>query len=104
MDVGVSMGQVKESPIILELTTQIVLYRTQKLASYGYDVRSGSLDVIVETKKDFEMSYGKLPLRQQRPLFNPVAPLRSAEEAFAIPRVLAVPFDNGLSGAVEFTS
>ncbi|XP_039996147.1 transcription termination factor 2, mitochondrial-like [Xiphias gladius] len=80
MDVGVSIEQVKESPNVLELTTQIVLYRVQKLASYGYDVRSGSLDVIVGTKKDFEMSYGKLHLRQQRPLFNPVAPLRSAEE------------------------
>lgn len=80
MDVGVSMEQVKESPNVMELTTQIVLYRIQKLASYGYDVRSGSLDVIVGTKKDFEMSYAKLHLRQQRPLFNPVAPLRSAEE------------------------
>ncbi|XP_071358691.1 transcription termination factor 2, mitochondrial-like [Trachinotus anak] len=80
MDVGVSMEQVKESPNVLELTTQIVLYRIQKLASYGYDVRSGSLDVIVGTKKDFEMSYSKLHLRQQRPLFNPVAPLRTAEE------------------------
>lgn len=80
MDVGVSMEQVKESPNVLELTTQIVLYRIQKLASYGYDVCSGSLDVIVGTKKDFEMTYGKLHLRQQRPLFNPVAPLRSAEE------------------------
>ncbi|XP_071384384.1 transcription termination factor 2, mitochondrial-like [Centroberyx affinis] len=80
MDLGVSMEQVKESPNVLELTTQIVLYRIQKLASYGYDVRCGSLDVIVGTKKDFEMSYSKLHLRQQRPLFNPVAPLRSAEE------------------------
>ncbi|KAL3048261.1 hypothetical protein OYC64_006938 [Pagothenia borchgrevinki] len=80
MDVGVSMEQVKESPNVLELTTQIVLYRIQKLASYGYDVRSGSLDVVVGTKNDFEMSYGKLQLRQQRPLFNPVAPLRSAED------------------------
>lgn len=78
MDVGVSMEQVKESPNVLELTTQIVLYRIHKLASYGYDVRSGSLDVIVGTKKDFEMSYSKLQLRQQRPLFNPVAPLRCA--------------------------
>ncbi|XP_028276062.1 transcription termination factor 2, mitochondrial-like [Parambassis ranga] len=80
MDVGVSMEQVKESPNVLELTTQIVLYRVQKLASYGYDVCSGSLDVIVGTKKDFEMSYNRLHLRQQRPLFNPVAPVRSAEE------------------------
>ncbi|XP_005800067.3 transcription termination factor 2, mitochondrial-like [Xiphophorus maculatus] len=80
MDAGVSVEQVKESPNVLELTTQIVLYRIQKLASYGYDVHSGSLDVIVGTKKDFEMSYAKLNLRQQRPLFNPVAPLRTAEE------------------------
>ncbi|XP_042367583.1 transcription termination factor 2, mitochondrial-like [Plectropomus leopardus] len=80
MDVGVCMEQVKESPNVLELTTQIVLYRIQKLASYGYDVRSGSLDVIVGTKKDFETTYGRLQLRQQRPLFNPVAPLRSAED------------------------
>ncbi|MEQ2258337.1 hypothetical protein XENORESO_016829 [Xenotaenia resolanae] len=80
MDVGVSVKQVKESPNIMELTTQIVLYRIQKLASYGYDVCSGSLDVIIGTKKDFEMSCTKLNLRQQRPLFNPVAPLRTAEE------------------------
>ncbi|XP_034529534.1 transcription termination factor 2, mitochondrial-like [Notolabrus celidotus] len=80
MDAGMTMEQVKESPNVLELTTQIVLYRIQKLASYGYDVRSGSLDVIVGTKKDFEMIYGKLQLRQQRPMFNPVAPLRTVEE------------------------
>ncbi|XP_069556542.1 transcription termination factor 2, mitochondrial-like [Brachyistius frenatus] len=80
MDVGVSVEQVKESPNVLELTTQMVLYRIQKLASYGYDVRSGTLDVVVGTKKDFEMSCAKLHLGQQRPLSNPVAPLRSAEE------------------------
>lgn len=75
MDAGLTTEQVKASPSVLELTTQIVLYRIHKLASYGYDVRSGSLGVIAGTKKDFEMSYGKLRLRQQRPLFNPVAPL-----------------------------
>lgn len=75
MDAGLSPEQVKESPNVLELTTQIVLYRIDKLASHGYDVRSGSLAVIVGTKKDFEASYGKLRLRQPRPLFNPVAPL-----------------------------
>ncbi|KAK6314732.1 hypothetical protein J4Q44_G00142610 [Coregonus suidteri] len=79
LDMGVSMDQVRETPNVLELTTQIVLYRIQKLASYGYVVRGGSLDVIVGTKKDFEITYGKLQLRQQRPLFNPVAPLRTAE-------------------------
>ncbi|XP_065807678.1 transcription termination factor 2, mitochondrial-like [Labrus bergylta] len=80
MDAGITMEQVKETPNVLELTTQIVLYRIHKLASYGYDVCSGSLDVIEGTKKDFEMTYGKLQLRQQRPLFNPVAPPRSAGE------------------------
>ncbi|XP_030639709.1 transcription termination factor 2, mitochondrial-like [Chanos chanos] len=80
LDAGISPLQVKEMPNVLELTTQIVLYRIQKLASYGYDVRTGSLDVIVGTKKDFEMSYGKLQLRQERPLYNPVAPLHTAEE------------------------
>ncbi|XP_030006053.1 transcription termination factor 2, mitochondrial-like [Sphaeramia orbicularis] len=80
MDMGLTTVQVKETPNVLELTTNIVLYRIQKLASYGYDVRCGSLDVIVGTKKDFEMTYGRLHLRQLRPLFNPVAPLRSAEE------------------------
>ncbi|XP_040028572.2 transcription termination factor 2, mitochondrial [Gasterosteus aculeatus] len=80
MDVGLSAQQVKESPNVLELTTPIVLYRIQKLASLGYDVRSGSLDVVAGTKKDFETSCGKLHLRQRRPMFNPVAPLRPAEE------------------------
>lgn len=80
MDAGLSVEQVKETPDVLELTSQIVLYRIHKLASYGYDVRSGSLDVIVGTKKDFEKSYSRLQLRPSRPLFNPVAPLRCAEE------------------------
>ncbi|XP_075886084.1 transcription termination factor 2, mitochondrial-like [Nelusetta ayraudi] len=80
MDAGLSVEQVKETPNVLELTSQIVLYRIHKLASYGYDVRSGSLDVIVGTKKDFEMSYSRLQLRPKRPLFNPVAPLRCAED------------------------
>lgn len=80
MDAGLTPEQVRESPGVLELTTQIVTYRISKLASYGYDVRSGSLDVIVGTKKDFEASYGRLKLRVERPLFNPVAPLRCSEE------------------------
>ncbi|XP_058608211.1 transcription termination factor 2, mitochondrial [Onychostoma macrolepis] len=76
---GVSMEQIMETPTVLELTTQIVQYRIQKLRSFSYDVRSGSLEVLNGTKKDFEMSYGKLCLRQERPLFNPVAPLRSED-------------------------
>uniref|UniRef100_A0A672PL09 Mitochondrial transcription termination factor 2 n=1 Tax=Sinocyclocheilus grahami TaxID=75366 RepID=A0A672PL09_SINGR len=76
---GVSMEQIMETPTVLELTTQIVKYRIQKLRSFGYDVCSGRLEVLNSTKKDFEMSYGKLRLRQERPLFNPVAPLRTKD-------------------------
>ncbi|KTG05202.1 hypothetical protein cypCar_00004267 [Cyprinus carpio] len=72
---GVSMEQIMETPTVLEVIMQIVQYCIQKLRSFGYDVRSGSLEVLNGTKKDFEMSYGKLRLRQERPLFNPVAPL-----------------------------
>ncbi|KAM6936772.1 transcription termination factor 2, mitochondrial [Xenentodon cancila] len=74
---GVSMSQITETPTVLELTTQIVNYRIQQLKARGYDVRTGSLDVLNGTKKDFEMSFGKLQLRRERPLFNPVAPLRA---------------------------
>ncbi|XP_029992667.1 transcription termination factor 2, mitochondrial [Sphaeramia orbicularis] len=73
---GINMSQIIETPNILELTTQIVNYRIHKLKAHGYDVRTGSLDVLNGTKKDFEMSYGKLQLRRERPLFNPVAPLK----------------------------
>ncbi|GLD60734.1 transcription termination factor 2, mitochondrial [Lates japonicus] len=73
---GVSMSQIMETPTVLELTTQIVNYRIQRLKMHGYDVRTGSLEVLSGTKKDFEMSYGKLQLRRERPLFNPVAPLK----------------------------
>ncbi|XP_034032899.1 transcription termination factor 2, mitochondrial isoform X2 [Thalassophryne amazonica] len=74
---GISMSQIIETPTVLELTTQIVDYRIQKLKAHGYDVRKGSLEVLNGTKKDFEMSYGKLQLRRVRPLFNPVAPLKA---------------------------
>ncbi|XP_047451287.1 transcription termination factor 2, mitochondrial [Mugil cephalus] len=73
---GVSMSQITETPTVLELTTQIVSYRIQRLKARGYDVRTGSLQVLNGTKKDFEISFGKLQLRRERPLFNPVAPLR----------------------------
>ncbi|CAF98258.1 unnamed protein product [Tetraodon nigroviridis] len=73
---GVTMAQLKETPTVLELTTQIVHYRLQRLKSHGYDVRTGSLEVLNGTKKDFEMNYGKLQLRRERPIFNPVAPLK----------------------------
>ncbi|XP_051917576.1 transcription termination factor 2, mitochondrial isoform X3 [Hippocampus zosterae] len=73
---GISMHQIMQTPTVLELTTQIVNYRIQRLKSRGYDVRTASLDVLNGTKKDFEVNYGKLQLCRQRPLFNPVAPLK----------------------------
>nr|XP_015820416.2 transcription termination factor 2, mitochondrial [Nothobranchius furzeri]XP_054589253.1 transcription termination factor 2, mitochondrial [Nothobranchius furzeri] len=76
LSTGISMSQIIATPTILELTTQIVNYRIQRLTARGYDVRTGSLDVLNGTKKDFEMSFGKLQLRRERPLFNPVAPLK----------------------------
>ncbi|CAJ1057138.1 transcription termination factor 2%2C mitochondrial [Xyrichtys novacula] len=76
LSAGISMAQIMETPTVLELTTQIVNYRIQRLKAYGYDVRTGSLQVLNGTKKDFEMSCGKLQIRRERPLFNPVAPLR----------------------------
>lgn len=76
LDAGISMSQIMETPTVLELTTQIVTYRIQRLKSHGYDARTGSLEVLNGTKKDFEMNYGKLQLRRERPIFNPVAPLK----------------------------
>lgn len=77
---GISMAQLKGTPTVLELTTQIVNYRIQRLKSHGYDVRTGSLEVLNGTKKDFEMNYGKLQLRRERPIFNPVAPLKGDDD------------------------
>lgn len=76
LSAGISMSQITETPTVMELTTQIVNYRIQRLKTLGYDVRTGSLEVLNGTKKDFESSCGKLQLRRERPLFNPVAPLR----------------------------
>uniref|UniRef100_A0A3Q0RR24 Mitochondrial transcription termination factor 2 n=1 Tax=Amphilophus citrinellus TaxID=61819 RepID=A0A3Q0RR24_AMPCI len=73
---GISMSQITETPTILELTTQIVNYRIQRLKARGYDIRTGSLEVLNGTKKDFEMSFGKLQLSRERPIFNPVAPVK----------------------------
>lgn len=77
LSAGISMCQITETPTVLELTTQIVNYRIQRLKARGYDIRTGSLEVLNGTKKDFEMSFGKLQLRRERPLFNPVAPLKA---------------------------
>lgn len=79
LSAGISLQQIMRTPTVLELTTQIVQYRIQKLCSYGYDITTGSLELLSGTKKDFEMSCGKLLLRRERPLFNPVAPLRTED-------------------------
>lgn len=79
LSAGISLQQIMQTPTVLELTTHIVQYRIQKLCSYGHDIKTGSLGVLSGTKKDFEMSCGKLLLRRERPLFNPVAPLRTDE-------------------------
>ncbi|KAL2093459.1 hypothetical protein ACEWY4_010771 [Coilia grayii] len=76
---GINLEQIVETPTVLELTTQIVHYRVQRLRAYGYDVRTGSLEALNGTKKDFEATYGRLQLRRERPLFNPVAPLKTDE-------------------------
>ncbi|XP_029010116.1 transcription termination factor 2, mitochondrial isoform X2 [Betta splendens] len=76
---GVIMSQIIDTPTVLELNTQIVNHRIQRLRELGYDIRTGSLKVLNGTKKDFEMSCGKLRLRRERPLFNPVAPLKADE-------------------------
>ncbi|XP_019957787.2 transcription termination factor 2, mitochondrial [Paralichthys olivaceus] len=73
---GISMSQIMDTPTVLELTTQIVSYRIQRLRERGYDVKAGSLEVLNGTKKNFEMNYGRLQLRRERPIFNPVAPLK----------------------------
>ncbi|KAI5623901.1 transcription termination factor 2, mitochondrial isoform X1 [Silurus asotus] len=77
LSAGISLPQIMQTPTVLELTTQIVQYRIQKL--HSYDIRTGSLELIDGTKKDFEMSCGKLFLRRERPFFNPVAPVRTDE-------------------------
>lgn len=79
LSAGISLQQIMQTPTVLELTTQIIQYRIQKLCSYGHDIKTGSLELLNGTKKDFEMNCGKLLLRRERPLFNPVAPLRTDE-------------------------
>ncbi|KAM9026383.1 transcription termination factor 2, mitochondrial isoform 1-T1 [Ara ararauna] len=73
---GISVAQIKETPMVLELTTQIVQYRIKKLSALGYDIKSGTLESLSGTKKDFEASYGKIQSKKERPIFNPVAPIR----------------------------
>lgn len=77
LSAGVSMSQIIETPAVLELTTHIVNYRIQRLRAHGYVITTGSLEVLNGTKKDFEVNCGKLQLRRERPLFNPVVPLNA---------------------------
>ncbi|XP_075712185.1 transcription termination factor 2, mitochondrial [Rhinoderma darwinii] len=76
---GATINQVKECPNVLELTPQIVQFRARKIKQLGREIKEQSLEVLNGTKKDFEASYGKLQLRKERPLFNPVAPLHVEE-------------------------
>ncbi|XP_001508532.2 transcription termination factor 2, mitochondrial [Ornithorhynchus anatinus] len=72
---GISVEQIRETPMVLELTPQIVQYRIRKLNALGYSIQSGNLDNLNGTKKEFEANYGKMQAKKERPLFNPVAPL-----------------------------
>ncbi|KFQ36531.1 hypothetical protein N332_12292, partial [Mesitornis unicolor] len=72
---GISVAQIRETPMVLELTTQIVQYRIKKLSALGYDIKNGTLESLNGTKKDFEVSYGKIQSKKERPIFNPVAPI-----------------------------
>lgn len=76
---GITIDQIKETPTVLELTTQIVQYRIKKLSASRYNIKQGSLEPLNGTKKEFEVSYGKIHLKKERPLFNPVAPLKVDE-------------------------
>lgn len=76
---GISMAQIKDIPMVLELTPQIVQYRIRKLKSLGYRVKDGHLANLNGTKKEFEANFGKIQAKKGRPLFNPVAPLNVEE-------------------------
>ncbi|XP_033845665.1 transcription termination factor 2, mitochondrial-like [Periophthalmus magnuspinnatus] len=80
MDIGLNAEQIKDCPAVLELTTQMVLYRMHKLSSCGYDIHSGNLDIIVGSKRDFDMICGMLQQRHQKTMVNTATPLRSVEE------------------------
>lgn len=72
---GISIAQIRETPMVLELTPQIVQYRIRKLNSLGYRIKDGHLANLSGTKKEFEANFGKIRAKEGRPLFNPVAPL-----------------------------
>ncbi|XP_042324614.1 transcription termination factor 2, mitochondrial [Sceloporus undulatus] len=72
---GISVDQIKETPAVLELSTEIVQYRIKKLNAIGFSLKTGTLEYLNGTKKDFETTYGKIQAKSERPIFNPVAPL-----------------------------
>lgn len=76
---GISITQIRETPMVLELTPQIVQYRVRKLSSLGYRIKDGHLANLSGTKKEFEANFGKIQAKKGRPLFNPVAPLNVEE-------------------------
>lgn len=79
LEEGISIAQIKETPMVLELTPQIVQYRIRKLNSLGYRIKDGHLGNLNGTKKEFEANFGKIQAKKGRPLFNPVAPLNVEE-------------------------
>ncbi|XP_007503431.2 transcription termination factor 2, mitochondrial isoform X2 [Monodelphis domestica] len=76
---GISLSQIRETPMVLELTPQIVQYRIRKLNALGYSIKNGNLDNLNGTKKEFESNFGKIQAKKERPLFNPVAPFKVEE-------------------------
>ncbi|XP_069870483.1 transcription termination factor 2, mitochondrial [Dipodomys merriami] len=76
---GISITQIRETPMVLELTPQIVQYRIRKLNSLGYRIKDGHLTNLNGTKKEFEANFGKIQAKNRRPIFNPVAPLNVEE-------------------------
>ncbi|XP_008051765.1 transcription termination factor 2, mitochondrial [Carlito syrichta] len=76
---GISVAQIRETPMVLELTPQIVQYRIKKLNSLGYKIKDGHLANLNGSKKEFEANFGKIQAKKERPLFNPVAPLNVEE-------------------------
>lgn len=72
---GITVGQIKDTPAVLELTPEIIQYRIQKLDAIRYNIRRGNLENVTGTKKEFEAAYGKIQAKSERPIFNPVAPL-----------------------------
>ncbi|XP_050995679.1 transcription termination factor 2, mitochondrial [Acomys russatus] len=76
---GISIAQIRESPMVLELTPQIIQYRIRKLNSLGYRIEDGHLASLNGTKKEFEANFSKMQPKQRRPLFNPVASLNVEE-------------------------